>query len=56
LEEWRNEKKAEEEKRTSKEVQQEQEVVACAALVFAAYSAAPFSIVDFQGNKPFLRN
>jgi adenylate kinase len=56
LEEWRNEEKAEEENRTSKEVQQEQEVVACAALVFAAYSAAPFSIVDFQGNKPFLRN
>ena len=41
-EEWRNEEKAKEETRTSKEVQQEQEVVACAALVFAASSVAPF--------------
>jgi len=45
-EEWRNEEKAEKENRTPKEVQQEQEVVSCAAPVFAAYSAAPFFIAN----------
>jgi len=55
-EEWRHEEKAEEENRTSKEVQQEQEIVACAALVFAAPSAAPFLSRTFQGNNRFLRN
>jgi len=55
-EEWRNEEKAKEENRTPKEVQQEQ-VVACAALVFAASSAAPFSIADLPRKQAvFLRN